>query len=85
MNYVKLEEKYKKLKEELNEMNKTLAKVPEEIKKREDTIEYYKTQIENKEKTYNDEMRILSSLYHRLSFRCAKLRNSEESHKFNII
>ena len=85
MNYVKLEEKYKKLEEENNEMNKTLAKVPEEIKKREDTIEYYKTQIENKEKTYNDEMRILSSLYHRLSFRCAKLRNSEESHKFNII
>ena len=38
MNYVKLEEKYKKLEEELNEMNKTLAKVPEEIKKREDTI-----------------------------------------------
>ena len=85
MNYIKLEEKCKKLEEENNEMNKTLAKVPEEIKKREDTIEYYKTQIENKEKTYNDEMRILSSLYHRLSFRCAKLRNSEESHKFNII
>ena len=85
MNYIKLEEKCKKLEEENNEMNKTLAKVPEEIKKREDTIEYYKNQIENKEKTYNDEMRILSSLYHRLSFRCAKLRNSEESHKFNII
>jgi len=85
MNYIKLAEKCKKLEEENNEMNKTLAKVPEEIKKREDTIEYYKTQIENKEKTYNDEMRILSSLYHRLSFRCAKLRNSEESHKFNII
>ena len=85
MNYIKLEEKCKKLEEENNEMNKTLAKVPEEIKKREDTIEYYKTQIENKEKIYNEEMRILSSLYHRLSFRCAKLRNSEESHKFNII
>ena len=84
-NYIKLEEKYKKLEEDFNEINKTMAKVPEEIKKREDSIEYYKNQIELKEKIYNEEMRILSSMYHRLSFRCAKLRNAEESQKFNSL
>ena len=75
MNYAKLEEKYKKLEEELNEMNKAMTKVPEEIKKREDSIEYYKNQLEFKEKTHNEEIRILSSLYHKLSYRFAKTKS----------
>ena len=83
MSYKKLEEKYKKLEEELNEMNKAMTKVPEEIKKREDSIEYYKTQLEFKEKTHNEELRILSSLYHKLSYRFAKTRNLDETQNFN--
>ena len=67
-NYIKLEEKYKKLEEELNEINKTMTKVIEEIKKREEAIEYYKNQLEQKEKVYNEDIRILSSMYYRLSF-----------------
>ena len=78
MNYKILEEKYKKLEEELTEMNKAMNKVPEEIKKREDSIEYYKTQLEFKEKTHNEELRILSSLYHKLSYRFAQTRNLEQ-------
>ena len=78
MNYAKLKEKYKKLEEELNEMSKAMAKVPEEIKKREDSIEYYKNQLEFKEKTHNEEIRILSSLYHKLSYRFAKTKSITE-------
>ena len=70
--YIKLEEKYKKLEEEFNEINKTMTKVPEEIKKREEAIEYLKNQMEQKEKVYNEDIRILSSMYYRLSFQCTK-------------
>ena len=85
MNYKILEEKYKKLEEELTEMNKAMNKVPEEIKKREDSIEYYKTQLEFKEKTHNEELRILSSLYHKLSYRFAQTRNLEQIQSFNSL
>ena len=84
-NYIKLEEKYKKLEEELNDINKTMSKVPEEIKKREDAIEYYKNQIELKEKTYNEDLRILSSMYYRLSFQNTKYRLEQESKKINSL
>ena len=82
-NYIKLEEKYKKLEEELKEVNKAMTKVPEEIKKREDAIEYYKNQMELKEKVYNEDLRILSSIYYRLSFQCSQLKLQRESQ--NII
>ena len=85
MKYKILEEKYKKLEEELTEMNKAMNKVPEEIKKREDSIEYYKTQLEFKEKTHNEELRILSSLYHKLSYRFAQTRNLEQIQNFNSL
>ena len=85
MNYKILEEKYKKLEEELTETNKAMNKVPEEIKKREDSIEYYKTQLEFKEKTHNEELRILSSLYHKLSYRFAQTRNLEQIQNFNSL
>ncbi len=83
-NYVKLEEKYKKLEEEYNEMNKEMEKIPEEIKKKEDAIEYLKKQLDFKENTYNEEIRILSMMYHRLSFQCAKLRQIKESETFKL-
>ena len=85
MSYKILEEKYKKLEDELTEMNKAMNKVPEEIKKREDSIEYYKTQLEFKEKTHNEELRILSSLYHKLSYRFAQTRNLEQIQNFNSL
>ena len=83
-NYVKLEEKHKKLEEEYNEMNKEMEKIPEEIKKKEDAIEYLKKQLDFKENTYNEEIRILSMIYHRLSFQCAKLRQIKESETFKL-
>ena len=86
-NLRKINEKYNKLETEYNELNKAMEKVPEEIKRREEAIDYYKNQLEQKEKTYNEEIRILSSLYHRLSFQCAKLRQVKENqnlHTLNI-
>ena len=84
-NLRKINEKYNKLETEYNELNKAMEKVPEEIKRREEAIDYYKNQLEQKEKTYNEEIRILSSLYHRLSFQCAKLRQVKESQNLNTL
>ena len=84
-NLRKINEKYNKLETEYNELNKAMEKVPEEIKRREEAIDYYKNQLEQKEKTYNEEIRILSSLYHRLSFQCAKLRQVKENQNLNTL
>ena len=84
LNYNKLNEKYKKMESDYEEINKLMEKVPDELKKREEAIDYYKNQLEQKEKIYNEELRILSSLYYRLSFKCEKLRNSKESQNFNL-
>ena len=45
----------------------------------------YKTQLEFKEKTHNEELRILSSLYHKLSYRFAQTRNLEQIQNFNSL
>ena len=84
-NYRKINEKYNKLETEFNELNKAMEKVPEELKRREEAIDYYKNQLEQKEKAYNEEIRILSSLYHRLSFQCAKLRQVKENQNLNTL
>ena len=84
MNYSQLEDKHKKLEKEKNVLTEELTKVSEEIKKKEDSIEYYKNQLEYKEKTHNEELRILSSLYHKLSYRFVKSRN-EEPQYFNSL
>jgi len=84
-NYQQMEEKYKKLENDYNELNKATEKVPEEIQKRDEAIEYYKNQLDKKEKMYNEELRIMSSLYHRLSFQCAKLRLVKESQNYNTL
>ena len=84
-NYRKINEKYNKLETEFNELNKTMEKVPEELKRREEAIDYYKNQLEQKEKAYNEEIRILSSLYYRLSFQCAKLRQVKENQNLNTL
>ena len=79
------EASYIKLEEEFNEINKTMTKVPEEIKKREEAIEYLKNQVEQKEKVYNEDIRILSSMYYRLSFQCTKYRLDQETQKLNSL
>ena len=66
-------------------MNKAIEKVPEEMQKRDEAIDYYKSQLDQKEKMYNEELRIMSSLYHRLSFQCAKLKLVKESQNFNTL
>ena len=84
MNYSQLEDKHKKLEKEKNVLTEELTKVSEEIKKKDDSIEYYKNQLDYKEKTHNEELRILSSLYHKLSYRFVKSRN-EEPKNFNSL
>ena len=84
-NYQQIEEKYKKLENDYNELNRATEKVPEEIQKRDEAIEYYKNQLDQKEKIYNEELRIMSSLYHRLSFQCAKLRLVRETQNYNTL
>ena len=84
-NYRKMEEKYKKLENDYNELNRAIEKVPEEMQKRDEAIDYYKSQLDQKEKMYNEELRIMSSLYHRLSFQCAKLKLVKESQNFNTL
>ena len=84
-NYMKINEKYKKLENEFDELNKTMEKIPEEIKRREEAIEYLKNQLDKKEKDYNERIRILSSLYYRLSFQCAKLRHEKENKTLNSL
>ena len=84
-NYRKINEKYKKLETEYEELNKAMEKIPEELKKREEAIEYYKNQLEKKDKEYNEEMRIISSLYYKLSFQCAKLRQVKESQNLHTL
>ena len=42
-----------------------------------------KNQLDKKEKDYNERIRILSSLYYRLSFQCAKLRHEKENKTLN--
>lgn len=85
INYEKINEKYKKLEKEYEDLNKVIEKVPEELKKREEVIEYYKNQLEQKEKVYNEDIRILSSLYYRLSSKCAQLRMAKETQNLNTL
>ena len=84
-NYRKINEKYKKLENDYEELNKAMEKVPEEIQKRDEAIDYYKDQLDQKEKIYNEEMRIMTSLFHRLSYQCANLRLAKESQNFNTL
>ena len=85
INFLKINEKYKKLENDYNELNKAMENIPEELKKREEAIDYYKNQMEQKEKIYNEEIRILSSLYHRLSYQCIKLRQIKETQNLNTL
>lgn len=51
--------------EKLKKMSEDIS--VEEIKKRDDTITYYKTQLESREKAFQEEQLLLSSLIHQLA------------------
>ena len=44
------------------------SKVPMELQKRDEAIEYYKNQHDLKDKLYNEELKLLSSIFHKLNF-----------------
>jgi prefoldin subunit 5 len=54
------------------------------MQKRDEAIEYYKNQLEQKEKLHNEEIRLLSSIYHQLSFKCAKIKEQSKNPKLNL-
>ena len=39
-----------------------------ELQKRDEAIEYYKNQHDLKDKLYNEELKLLSSIFHKLNF-----------------
>jgi chromosome segregation ATPase len=90
----KLTEKIKiydtKMKEYAGEIEK-LKKISEEVsieelKKRDEAINYYKQQLEMKEKLFNDEQQMVSSLFHQLALEYSMLQvnHSEGPLNFNI-
>ena len=80
----KQNEKSKKIESELKDLNNKISKVPGEMQKRDEAIEYYKNQLEQKEKLHNEEIRILSTLYHDLSFKFAKFKEESKNPKLNL-
>jgi exonuclease SbcC len=93
-NITKLTEKIKvydsKMKEYAGEIEK-LKKISEEVsieelKKRDEAINYYKQQLEVKEKLFNDEQQMVSSLFHQLALEYSMLQvnHSEGPLNFNI-
>jgi hypothetical protein len=64
----KYSEKLKKVEAEFKELNMRNSKVPMELQKRDEAIEYYKNQHDLKDKLYNEELKLLSSIFHKLNF-----------------
>ena len=91
---IKLTEKIKiydsKMKEyavEIEKLKKISEEVSiEELKKRDEAINYYKQQLEIKEKLFNDEQQMVSSLFHQLALEYSMLQvnHSEGPLNFNI-
>ena len=80
----KQNDKIRKVDQELKDLNNKIGKVPGELQKRDEAIEYYKNQLEQKEKLHNEEIRLLSSIYHQLSFKCAKIKEQTKNPKLNL-
>lgn len=80
----KQNDKIKKVYEELKEVNTKMDKIPSEISKRDEAIDYYKSQLEQKEKIFNEETRILSSLYYNLASQCAILQEKNCNPNFAL-
>ena len=80
----KQNDRIRKVDQELKDLNNKIGKVPGEMQKRDEAIEYYKNQLEQKEKLHNEEIRLLSSIYHQLSFKCAKIKEQSKNPKLNL-
>ena len=78
----KYSEKLKKVEAEFKELNNRNSKVPMELQKRDEAIEYYKNQHDLKDKLYNEELKLLSSIFHKLNFE--KLSNKYKKKLDNI-
>ena len=78
----KYSEKLKKVEAEFKELNMRNSKVPMELQKRDEAIEYYKNQHDLKDKLYNEELKLLSSIFHKLNFE--KLSNKYKKNLDNI-
>lgn len=75
--------------EELNKIKKKSEEISiDEFKKKDDLITYYKNQLESKEKFFNEEQQLLSSLFHQLALQYnvlkAKYGNSDPNFSWNI-
>ena len=80
----KQNEKIKNVDNELRELTTKIEKIPTEFAKRDEEIDFYKTQLEQKEKMYNEEMRILSSLYYSLSSKLAVAQQRATNHSIDL-
>ena len=80
----KQNEKIKNVDNELKELTTKIEKIPTEFAKRDEEIDFYKTQLEQKEKMYNEEMRILSSLYYSLSSKLAVAQQRATNHSIDL-
>lgn len=76
--------KIKTVDNELKELNAKIEKIPNEFAKRDEEIEFYKNQLEQKEKIYNEELRLLSSLYYNISSKCALIQQKSSNPNLNL-
>ena len=77
-------DKIRKIDKEIKDLNNNIEIVVGKMQKKDEVITYYQTQFEEKEKLHNEELRLLSSIYYQLSFKCAKLMEQSKNPKLNL-
>jgi ribosomal protein L17 len=80
---IKMKE-YASVIEKLNKFSEEHS--PEELKKKDEAINYYKQLLETKEKLFNDEQQLVSSLFHQLALEYSMLQinHTDGPLNFNI-
>lgn len=75
-----LEASLKKVNAEFESLSKkSLEFSVEEVKKKDEAIQYYKNLLESQEKAFNQEQQLLSTVVHQLALRYNSLQNRENS------
>jgi chromosome segregation ATPase len=72
--------------EEINKLKKKSEEISiDEFRKKDELITYYKTQLETKEKLFNEEQQLMSSLFHQLAlkYNFIKAKYSSNDSEFN--
>ena len=77
-------DKIRKIDKEIKDLNNNIEIVVGKMQKKDEVITYYQNQFEEKEKLHNEELRLLSSIYYQLSFKCAKLMEQSKNPKLNL-